>query len=163
VTRTRPLETLVRNIKYVRSFLLADEKGDWTKNSQVEGRRRVRRGSASLEDIVGRTCCGRAKGEKDENRKREREREEGPEVRCFLGKQKSHIEMSLKSPRNPWPLSSPLSPRRQAVLNFSGMLEASKARSRDDIYPIKSANGINDVRTFRDDEMRTAATYSLPR
>jgi len=72
----------------------------------------------------------------ERERKRKREREEGPEVRCFLGKQKSHIEMSLKSPRNPWPLSSPLSPRRQAVLNFSGMLEASKARSRNDIYVV---------------------------
>jgi len=29
----------------------------------------------SLEDIVGRTCRGRAKGERDKNRERERERE----------------------------------------------------------------------------------------
>lgn len=33
------------------------------------------------------------------------------EVRCFLGKQKSHIEMSLKSPRNPRPTLGKSVPR----------------------------------------------------
>lgn len=39
---------------------------------------------------------------KSKRRETEKEGEE-LEVRCFLHKQKSHIEMSLKSPSNPWP------------------------------------------------------------
>lgn len=38
--------------------------------------------------------------QKEEERKKGEEGKEEVEVRCFLDKQKSHIEMSLKSSRN---------------------------------------------------------------